>query len=326
MSRRKTQKEFEEEVSINTNNEYKVIGNYINNHTRIKFKHIKCGTEFETTPKDFLSGKTRCPIQGKENIRTAQLKSTEQFQKDFDFRSKGEYALMSVYKNIRTKISVKHNICGKTFDVNPNNFVNKSSNCPHCYVKNQKKNTEIFKKEVEALEQSEYKIVSEYRGKNIKIRFYHEECGREFEMTPDKFIQGHRCTACSETNGEAKIRKILTKLNVRFSKQYRFSDCRGDKFPLPFDFAIFNHEKLIGLIEYDGEQHFKPVKFNGIDDERANKLFVKNKKRDKIKNDYCKKNNIKLLRIPYWEYENIEKIITNMRIPSQTVYENSGSV
>ena len=31
--------------------------------------------------------------------------------------------------------------------------------------------------------------------------------------------------------------------------------------------------------------------------------------RDTIKNDYCKKNNINLIRIPYWEFDNIEKIL-----------------
>ena len=29
----------------------------------------------------------------------------------------------------------------------------------------------------------------------------------------------------------------------------------------------------------------------------------------KIKNDYCSINNINLIRIPYWEFENIENII-----------------
>ena len=30
---------------------------------------------------------------------------------------------------------------------------------------------------------------------------------------------------------------------------------------------------------------------------------------DAIKTQYCNDNNIKLIRIPYWEYDNIEKII-----------------
>lgn len=321
MSRKKTQKEFEEEVINATNGEYVVIGEYVTNRTKIKIKHLKCGTEFEVAPKDFLEGKSRCPIQGKENIRTAQLKSKEQFQKDFDNRSIGEYTLLSEYINTRTKIEVKHNSCGKTFKVTPNNFISKNSTCPHC-SKNQRKNTEIFKEEVFQLEENEYKVLGEYKGKNLKIEFYHEECGRSFLMAPDKFIQGHRCTACTETKGEAKVRKALQKYNIEFAKQYSFSDCKGKKYPLKFDFAIFKNKKLVALLEYDGEQHFKPKNFHGISNEKAIIAHEKTVNRDKIKNYYCRNNNITLIRIPYWEYDNIEKIIiSNMAIPSEAIEE-----
>ena len=37
--------------------------------------------------------------------------------------------------------------------------------------------------------------------------------------------------------------------------------------------------------------------------------FVDIKIRDTIKTEYCKKNNIKLIRIPYWEINNIEEIL-----------------
>ena len=48
-------------------------------------------------------------------------------------------------------------------------------------------------------------------------------------------------------------------------------------------------------IEYDGEQHFsKWDKF-----EKDNTNFEIRKIRDQIKNDFCKKNNIKLFRIRY---------------------------
>ena len=43
--------------------------------------------------------------------------------------------------------------------------------------------------------------------------------------------------------------------------------------------------------------------------ERAFNRFVEGKIRDTIKTIYCKENNIKLIRIPYTEYDNIEKIL-----------------
>ena len=76
---------------------------------------------------------------------------------------------------------------------------------------------------------------------------------------------------------------------------------------MPFDFYLPEYNVCI---EYDGIQHFEPTRFNKkMTIEEANDNFIQQKFRDEIKNNYCKNNNIKLLRIPYTEYDNIEKII-----------------
>jgi hypothetical protein len=58
-------------------------------------------------------------------------------------------------------------------------------------------------------------------------------------------------------------------------------------------------------IEYDGIQHFESVDYFG-----GELGFINTQMRDNIKNEYCKNNNIKLIRIPYWDYENIDQILT----------------
>ena len=63
------------------------------------------------------------------------------------------------------------------------------------------------------------------------------------------------------------------------------------------------------IIEYDGEGHYEPIDFAGKGKEWANKNFERIKKYDNLKNDYCKENNLFLLRIPYWEFNNIKEII-----------------
>ena len=57
---RKTTREFKQEVYNLVGNEYSVLGEYINNKTKIKMKHNLCGHEFEMTPNSFLSGGNRC--------------------------------------------------------------------------------------------------------------------------------------------------------------------------------------------------------------------------------------------------------------------------
>ncbi len=91
--------------------------------------------------------------------------------------------------------------------------------------------------------------------------------------------------------------------NIIFQKEYSFSDCKSkNNRVLRFDFAIFDKDnKLIKLIEFDGEQHFKPIKYFGGED-----YFEYIKENDTIKNNYCINNNIELLRIPYTQLKKLK--------------------
>ena len=70
---------------------------------------------------------------------------------------------------------------------------------------------------------------------------------------------------------------------------------------LRFDFYLPEYNTCI---EYDGRQHFTPVEVFG-----GEEGYFKTKKRDGIKNKYCKDNNIGSLRIPYNQINNIEEIL-----------------
>ncbi|AII28472.1 hypothetical protein [Enterococcus phage ECP3] len=87
-------------------------------------------------------------------------------------------------------------------------------------------------------------------------------------------------------------------------REYTFDDCRSTR-PLPFDFALISNNKVRGLIEYDGEQHTKPVScFGG---EQKFKSTVRN---DNTKNDYCTHKKIPLLRVSYTNSpEQIEHLV-----------------
>lgn len=132
------------------------------------------------------------------------------------------------------------------------------------------------------------------------------ECpsGHRFEISLSNFKWGkQRCLNCQDSNiskGEREVKRVLEKFEIDFTQQYKFKDCR-DKRELPFDFYI--PSKNI-VIEFDGEQHFKEKeKFGGI------LGFAQTILHDCIKNNYCINNNIKLIRIPYWEIDNIESIL-----------------
>ena len=121
------------------------------------------------------------------------------------------------------------------------------------------------------------------------------ECGKEFVALPAKIMNGHitSCGCSKRSAHERSIAQILDRLGIEYIEQYRFDDCKY-KYTLPFDFAFLSNGSVTHLIEYDGRQHYCPIDyFGGIDG------FLETKKRDAIKEEYCKNNHINLLRLPY---------------------------
>ena len=114
----------------------------------------------------------------------------------------------------------------------------------------------------------------------------------------------------SISKGEDRIEELLKNNNIPYQKNFIFKNCIYKK-ELPFDFAIFNgNHELKCLIEYDGEQHFRYIQHWHKDEEG----FKAQQLRDSIKTNFCKINNIKLIRIPYTDYNNIELILKNQKI------------
>lgn len=113
-----------------------------------------------------------------------------------------------------------------------------------------------------------------------------------FLQRPDNHLSGQGCPTCLESKGEKLVDEILANNNIAFERQFEFDDCIGitTKFckKLPFDFYI---PKYNTCIEYDGRQHFEPV--YGQENLELQKV------RDRLKDEYCKENGIKLIRIPY---------------------------
>lgn len=145
---------------------------------------------------------------------------------------------------------------------------------------------------------------------NKKVFWICPICGKSFKSSVIQRTNGQRsCPDCKSSHGEMKIKDILEKYDIVNERQYRFADCMYIH-TLRFDFAIFDKNRnLKMLIEYQGEQHYKPVDFNGIGGDWADQQFELNQKRDQIKRNYCKKNHIPLIEIAYTEYDNIEEIL-----------------
>lgn len=138
------------------------------------------------------------------------------------------------------------------------------------------------------------------------------DCGKTITVNSHQLLSYSTTSCgCRKTSiGEFRIEELLKNLLIDYKKEYRIQDCK-DKLPLPFDFAIFENKKLIALIEYQGNIHF--TYGNGWNTKES---FIIRKEHEKIKREYCKKNNIKLIEITYKEYN-----LLNEEYLKEKIYE-----
>ena len=144
------------------------------------------------------------------------------------------------------------------------------------------------------------------------------DCGRTTYVPANHLRSGHtQSCGCEMSFGELMVGRFLMNHNIAFEKQKTFIGCE-DSGKLRFDFWL----PLYGLcIEFDGQQHYKSVPLWDSDCSLEDR-----QRRDAIKTKYCEENDIILLRIPYWEKDNIESILTDWLFLHNAGEANSSDV
>lgn len=135
MSRQKTHEEFVSEVASLVGDEYTVKSTYKNATTKVTLRHNTCGRTYPVIPGSFINGH-RCPFCAREATR----KKPEEFAEEIAALVGDEYSVESTYKDARTKVTLRHNICGRTFPVVPGNFL-QGSRCPYCAIEKRRKSS-----------------------------------------------------------------------------------------------------------------------------------------------------------------------------------------
>jgi len=258
---------------------------YKNNKTKIK---IICPIHgiFEQTPNNHINLKQKCPFCEK-NIPT-----TEEFINECKkiHENRYDYSLVD-YKNNKTKIKIICPIHG-VFEQYPYAHLKKKQGCNLCYKKNMFDDIYTFIEKSNLIHNNKYDYsLTNYINSKTKVKIICPKHG-VFEQIPNDHINGSGCPKCKESIGEKIIRDILDWKNVFYQCQKSFDNCKNIN-KLTFDFYL---PKYNICIEYDGEQHYKPIEFFG-----GSISLKKQKIRDGIKTRFCKENDIKLIRIGYNE-------------------------
>lgn len=260
----------------------------------------ECGNTRECTTKQLTSGKTlACKKCAKYTINI-----------DNEIGKKyGEWIILKCYRNDKNKLiaTCKCN-CGTIKDVVFANIKNGSSTNCGCIRKN--KMSEYAT--IDSLVGKKYgklTIVKEV-GKNKYGKTIYNckcDCGNSINVLSNSLRTGHTTSCgCSNSKYPAIIKSELKRLG--YSSRLEKTVFLDNEFIPWIRFDVYVDELNLA-IEYDGEPHFKPIDWSGNGIEEAIDLLERTQKRDEVKNKYCYDNNIFILRIPFTEKENINKLL-----------------
>lgn len=305
----KVKQDFIQRLKDACGDEYIALSEYENCKKKVLFKHNieECGKEFWMTPDTFFNGGSRCPTCMHRQGANKLFVNNEDFIKRIENIHKEHIIINSEYHGYDKKVNITHIDCGRSFDVLAGDLL-QGKGCRYCGG-TMHKTHDIFTEQVKEKYDNEYTVLGKYINAKTNILVRHNSCGHEWEVNPTVFLSRRMCPYCNKSNGEKEIENFAIHNKLNYKTQETFDGCCYNDY-LKFDMSIYNHDnKLLCLIEYDGINHFEPVQFGGISLEEANENLRLQKIKDSIKNEYCKVNNIRLLRISYLEYDNIYDIL-----------------
>lgn len=291
MSDRKTQEEFEKEI-FNINPNLIVKGKYHNNNTPVE---IYCPIHDYT-----WFPKPRAITTNSNRSNCVYCSGHKLFPEDFFkrmYKLNPDIEVLDDYVNDCTKMKMSCKKCGKIFYNTLNRFMHYPT-CPKCRSR-KRRNTEDYKEEVAKVNPN-IEVLGEFANLATKIKCRCKTHDVIWDVNPQNILNGHGCPSCNQSIGEKKIKQILEEMKIDFVYEKTFDDCK-DKNVLAFDFYLKDYNLCI---EFDGLQHFIPIAHFG-GEENLRKIQY----HDEIKNNYCKQNGIKLLRIKYNKYDKLEEII-----------------
>lgn len=291
MGKKITQEEFIKRVAEILGNDYEVLGIYQGRDIPIEMKHYVCGNTFKKRPHDIISKGSGCPYcNGNRHA-----KYNEQWVIE---NTPLPYHYVNGYTAMKQKCTFHCDICGQDFQQMPSRLINQHIYGCGCCPTKKKSNAQFLEEIHDILD--EYEILEKYINIDTPIKMRHKPCGCEFSISPYKFIHRHDkkyCPICyyRKSKGEIAIAKVLTELHIDYQREFLFPNTN-----YRFDFYL---PKFKAAIEYDGIQHFQETFFSSQNE------LQNIQTRDEEKNLLCSVNKISLFRIPYYDYDEISKII-----------------
>jgi len=300
-----TNEEFERRARLVHGNRYgyeAVI--YVNSNTKvIIWCNIADHGYFKQKPTDHLQGHN-CPICADISRREKRRSNTKEFVGKAVYIHGPDYGYDEVeYVNNNTLVKIK---CIKGghgyFWQAPSNHL-AGNGCYECgrvsLAKNQSYTTPIFIEKAIAKHGDRYDYSKvKYVNSKTDVIMICKKHG-EFEQNPTTHLHGAGCPICSSSKGEKAVATYLDDHNIEYEREYTLPN---PPFRHRYDFYL---PVLNILIEFDGEMHYKAIEHFGGED-----TLKEYQERDEAKDNLAESRNIQLIRIPYYEVDELEHILT----------------
>ena len=276
---------------------------YQNCKEKVIIIHKVCGTRLSVTPDHFLNktDSTFCPTCNKYGVNT---------HEDFLRMSRethGEgYEYLSQYKTCKEKVWMRHKKCGHVFPQEAYSHYGFGCGCPKCdpsghtlpleerhqrwLINSNKKHLNFYENGYSLTDPS---LPNGYKNSQTPVTIICPRHGPWHTTTPASHVQGAGCPICKASRAEKEIGRILIENDIKFEREKKFKTCKHQHC-LPFDFYL---PDLALLIEYDGEQHFIPMRF--LNKVKGQKKLKELQARDKIKTKWATSSPYTLHRIIY---------------------------
>ena len=276
-------------------------------------KRIKCRCKKH----DYISTKSiqeilmgrGCKYCGAEKLSEQHFLSNDEVQRRVSERH--PHIQLIYYDGINSKESLwlctKHN--KKFKKVLSTMLRTAESGCDECYKERMRRDFAFTTEEfIIRLKQAhpDLELIGEYINSTTPIRIYCSTHDCEFQTTPVDILNRVSCCPKSfKTYKEEVMCSLIESWGYSIDRQHSFDSCR-DVNLLKFDCYLMDFNTVI---EYDGENHYFPVKYGAQSWEDAVKKHEYTKKHDEIKNNFCIENNVNIIRVPYFEFENMDSFL-----------------
>lgn len=307
-TRKKTNEQFLQQLSDKWGDKLTPLTEYDGNKTKIKFRCNECGNEFMAKPNDVLSGWTRwCPVCSNRIMGENAKKTHDEYVKDLKKVWSDKIIALEEYSTNRN-IPILHrcNECGFEWKTTPHNLLS-GEGCPNCKKKTiselKKKSQEQYEQELREVWGDRVILVDEYKTTDTPIYHMCGKCGHKWKVSPHNLLSGRGtcCPKCNMSKGEVAIDVFLTNNNIKYEFNRPVFEWLIFEKKMKPDFWLPDYNLVI---EYNGEQHYMPIEqFGGEDGFKVTQL------RDELKRKQLNEHGVDLLEIPYWEYNNISKIL-----------------